>query len=183
MGQTEEIVLGGGCFWCTEAIFQRIKGVEQVIPGYAGGESPNPSYQEVSTGQTGHAEVVKIAYVPQEISLETLLKVFWLTHNPTTPNRQGADIGPQYRSIILYQNKEQQQIAQQIKEEMQTNEYADSQIVTEIAPLKNFYPAEDYHQSYYQENSQAPYCQAVIWPKLKKLPLVLENLSTQLKSN
>ena len=164
----ETATLGGGCFWCVEAIFQDLKGVHRVVSGYAGGVVENPTYQQVCTGNTGHAEVTQITYDPEVISYEDLLYVFWRTHDPTTLNRQGADVGTQYRSIILYHNEAQKAIAEKSKRETDALELWPNSIVTEIAPLEAFYPAEDYHQEYYRQNRFQPYCLAVIDPKLRK---------------
>jgi len=164
----ETATLGGGCFWCVEAIFQDLKGVHRIVSGYAGGAVENPSYQQVCTGNTGHAEVAQITYDPEVISYEDVLYVFWRTHDPTTLNRQGADVGTQYRSIILYHNEAQKAIAEKSKRETDALELWPNSIVTEIAPLEAFYPAEDYHQEYYRQNRFQPYCLAVIDPKLRK---------------
>lgn len=164
---TSTLVLGGGCFWCVEALYERLPGVTEAISGYAGGHSKNPTYQEIGTGKTGHAEVVKIIFDPDQTSLEALLDFFWLAHDPTTLNRQGADVGTQYRSIILYLNEAQRAAAIASRDKAQTN-FA-SPIVTEIGPLQTFYTAEKYHQDYFQNNPDAPYCRYVIAPKLKKL--------------
>ncbi len=166
--KTETITLGGGCFWCVEAIYQDVKGVEQVVSGYAGGTIDNPTYQQVCAGVTGHAEVIRVTFDPAIISLEEILFIFWRVHDPTTLNRQGADVGPQYRSIILCYNDEQQTIAQQSLQEADTSTLYGSPIVTEIAPMGTFYPAEAYHQSYYNNNPNQPYCRAVIDPKVRK---------------
>ena len=160
------VVFGGGCFWCTEAVFQRLKGVNSVMPGYAGGNAPSPSYEQVCTGRTGHAEVAKIEFDPAVISYEDLLEVFFATHDPTTKDRQGNDRGTQYRSIILYANEGQKKAA-----EAAIAKYAPdfpAPIVTEVKPLGEFYPAENYHQNYYNENGAQPYCSFVISPKLAK---------------
>ena len=164
----ETATFGGGCFWCVEAVFQDLKGVEQVVSGYSGGSVENPSYQAVCTGATGHAEVVQITYDPEIISYEELLYIFWRTHDPTTLNRQGADVGPQYRSVIFYHNDEQQVIAQKSKQETDASGLWRNPIVTEISPLRNFYPAENYHQDYFRQNPYQPYCQMVIDPKVRK---------------
>lgn len=164
---TEIADLGGGCFWCMEAVFERLPGVTKVTSGFAGGAKESPTYQEVCTETTGHAEVTEIEFDPGKISYEKLLDVFWQAHDPTTLNRQGADEGTSYRSIILYRNEKQKEIAQKSKAEAQKD--FRSPIVTEIVPLKKFYPAEDYHQQYYDNNTSAGYCQVVIAPKLKKL--------------
>lgn len=161
------IVLGGGCFWCVEAVFERVRGVVAVTSGYAGGQETNPTYRDVCEGSTGHAEVVKIDFQPDEVSLEELLDIFWQAHNPTSLNRQGADIGTQYRSVVLYNSDAQKETAQASKAKAQAG--FERPIVTEIEPLETFYPGEDYHQGYYRANSSAPYCFAVIHPKLRKL--------------
>lgn len=161
--------LGGGCFWCTEAVFKRLNGVESVIPGYAGGDTPNPSYEKVSGGQTGHAEVIKVDYDPRIIDYQTLLKVFFTTHNPTTLNRQGNDVGSQYRSIILFTNEQQKKQAENFISKLTKDEVFAKPIVTEVKQLEDFYPAEDYHYDYYAKNKNQPYCLLVINPKLKKL--------------
>lgn len=163
----ETAVLAGGCFWCTEAVYEQVEGVVDVVSGYAGGVTENPKYEEVSTGKTGHTECVKITYDPDKIKYEQLLEIFWKVHDPTTLNRQGADVGTQYRSVIFYLNEEQKKIAINSKLNAQKN-FKDS-IVTEIIPLKKFYLAEDYHQNYYRNNPDAPYCIFVINPKLNKL--------------
>lgn len=165
----EKIILGGGCFWCIEAVFQRLKGVISVISGYAGGETKNPSYKQVCSGNTGHAEVIEITFEPDIISLEDILFVFWRIHDPTTLNQQGNDIGTQYRSVIFYFNEKQKEISIKSKEEANISKIWNNNIVTEISDFKNFYEAEDYHQNYYNENSYQPYCSYVITPKLNKL--------------
>ena len=158
---------GGGCFWCMEAVFERLPGVISVTSGFAGGHTENPTYQEVCTETTGHAEVTEIAFDPAKISYDKLLEVFWQAHDPTTLNRQGADEGTSYRSIILYRDKKQQLLAEKSKLEAQKNFH--NPIVTEIVPLKKFYKAEDYHQAYYDNNPNQGYCRVVIAPKLEKL--------------
>ncbi len=165
---------GSGCFWCTEAIFQRIKGVVQVTSGYTGGTVDNPTYREICTGTTGHAEVVQVEYDPAIVAYEDLLQVFWKTHDPTTLNRQGADTGTQYRSVIFYHNEEQRQLAEAYKEQLTTAKAYTKPIVTEILPVKSFYKAEAYHQDYYNANGEAPYCQFVIAPKIDKLEKLLK---------
>jgi peptide-methionine (S)-S-oxide reductase len=157
-----------GCFWCVEAIYQDLQGVEQVVSGYAGGTIENPTYQQVCTGTTGHAEVAQITFDPQVIAYTDLLYVFWRTHDPTTLNRQGADVGPQYRSIILYHDEEQKAIAEQSKRETDASGLWPNPIVTEIVPFDVFYLAEAYHQEYYRNNPNLPYCQIVIDPKVSK---------------
>ncbi len=170
--QLEYATLGGGCFWCIEAIFERIEGVESVEPGYAGGTSENPSYEQVCTGETGHAEVARIAFDPKRVSFKEILEVFWKAHDPTTVNRQGADVGTQYRSIILYHDEQQRQIAEESKRSLEESGVYDKPVVTEIAPLDTFYPAEEYHQNYFEKHPYAGYCTFVIRPKLKKLELL-----------
>jgi peptide-methionine (S)-S-oxide reductase len=165
--KTEIADLGGGCFWCMEAVFERLPGVISVTSGFAGGHTENPTYQEVCTETTGHAEVTQIEFDPAKISYDKLLEVFWQAHDPTTLNRQGADEGTSYRSIILYRDEKQKLEAEKSKLAAQAN--FKNPIVTEIVPLKKFYEAEDYHQQYFDNNSSAPYCQAVIAPKLEKL--------------
>jgi len=164
---TEIADLGGGCFWCMEAVFERLPGVISVTSGYAGGTTENPTYRDVCSETTGHAEVTEIAFDPARISYAQLLEVFWQAHDPTTLNRQGADEGTSYRSIILYRDEQQKRIAEESKHEAQAS-FKDP-IVTEIVPLKKFYKAEDYHQQYYDNNSNQGYCQIVIAPKLQKL--------------
>ena len=162
----ETATLGGGCFWCTEALYQMLPGVKSVASGYAGGTTENPSYREVCTGKTGHAEVIQIEYDPKEVSYEKILQTFWQAHDPTTLNRQGADTGTQYRSIILYNSEAQKLAAEKSKVEAQKN--LGKPIVTEIVPLKHFYKAEAYHQNYYRSNPEQGYCRAVIQPKVEK---------------
>ncbi|HNT30320.1 MAG TPA: peptide-methionine (S)-S-oxide reductase MsrA [bacterium] len=169
--KSEIAVLGGGCFWCTEAVFSRLRGVISVIPGYAGGETPDPTYVSVSSGTIGHAEVVRIAYDAPVISYEQLLEVFFATHDPTTLNRQGADHGTQYRSIILTSSPEQEKAARTLIARLTAQNVYPDPIVTEIKPLGAFYPAEHYHQRYYELNTDKPYCQIVINPKLHKLKM------------
>lgn len=164
-----QIVLGGGCFWCIEAVYQRIEGIESVVSGYAGGEVENPTYEQVCTGRTGHAEVVLVTFDPNKISLDRVLDLFWKAHDPTTLNRQGHDVGTQYRSAIYYSTEEQRKTAEASKERAQ--EAYSSPIVTEIAPLDHFYKAEEYHQDYFNSHPFAGYCRVVIAPKLKKLAL------------
>ena len=166
---------GNGCFWCTEAIFQQLNGVTKVVSGYAGGKVKNPSYKEVCTGLTGHAEVIQITYDPTKISYPELLEVFWQTHDPTTLNRQGADVGTQYRSVVFYHTEEQKQLAESYKKKLDESGAFDNPIVTEISPLSEYYPAEDYHQNYYKLNGSAPYCSYVIQPKLEKFKKVFKD--------
>ncbi len=164
----ESITVGGGCFWCTEAVFQEVRGVHSVVSGYTGGTAPGkPTYREICSGLTGHAEVVQVTFDPRVISLYDILEIFMTTHDPTTLNRQGADVGTQYRSVIYYADENQKSIAENVLNDM-TRLYEDA-IVTEISPLGVFYEAEDYHQDYYKNNSSQGYCQVVINPKLAKL--------------
>ena len=165
--KTETATIGGGCFWCAEAVFQRIPGVKSVVSGFAGGTVANPSYEQVCTGTTGHAEVIQLKFDPSVLSYDKVLEIFWEAHDPTTLNRQGNDSGTQYRSIILYSDDTQKKAAEASKAKAAKNFKAP--IVTEIVPLKAFYPAEDYHQNYYNSNKNQGYCQFVITPKLKKL--------------
>jgi peptide-methionine (S)-S-oxide reductase len=167
--KTEIAVFGGGCFWCTEAVFGQLTGVVSVMPGYAGGTIANPTYEQVCTGKTGHAEVTRVEYDPAQISFHDLLVVFFATHDPTSLNRQGADVGTEYRSVIFYTTDEQKRETEALIEELNNSDSAGKRIVTEVVPLKAFYQAEDYHQEYYRNNSLAPYCQIVIDPKLRKL--------------
>ena len=164
----ELATFGSGCFWCTEAVFQQLKGVKSVKSGYAGGTTENPSYEQVCTGITGHAEVIQVEFDPSIISYEELLEVFFETHNPTTMNRQGNDVGTQYRSIILYHSDEQKEIAERVKKRLDESGKWKNPIVTEIKPFTEFYIAEDYHQDYYNQNKNQPYCRVVISPKLQK---------------
>jgi len=165
----EYAVLGGGCFWCLDAIYRRVSGVSNVISGYAGGKTKNPTYEEVCSGTSDHVEIVKIEYDPSIISFENILEIFWHIHNPTTINRQGADIGTQYRSVIFYLNEDQKKIAEQSLEILEKSGIFKEPIVTTIEPLSEFYTAEPYHQNYYNMNRMAnPYCMAVIDPKVKK---------------
>lgn len=166
--KTEIATLGAGCFWCVEAVFQELKGVLKVESGYMGGKNPNPTYREVCSGTTGHAEVARITFDPSVISYEELLEVFWTTHDPTTLNRQGADAGTQYRSVIFYYNEDQKKIAEDSKYEVAPTLWENT-IVTQVVPAETFYPAEDYHQDYYANNSNAGYCQIVINPKIEKV--------------
>jgi len=160
--------LGGGCFWCLEAVYLELQGVEQVVSGYSGGAVPNPSYYEICGGETGHAEVVQLTFDPREVSFKEILQVFFTIHDPTTLNRQGADIGTQYRSVIFYHSQEQRVIAEETIEELTATQVWDAPIVTEVMPFETFYRAEDYHQDYFQRNSFQPYCQYVIVPKVIK---------------
>ncbi len=167
---TKTLTLGGGCFWCTESVFQRLKGVIKVTSGYAGGDNPNPTYEAVCSGTTGHAEVIKIEYDESIITLENLLEVFFATHDPTTLNRQGADAGTQYRSVVFYADEDERKIAEDFIAKLQDSpEFAGRKIVTKLEPMTKFYYAELYHQDYFNKNPENMYCQLVINPKLKKL--------------
>ena len=166
---TETAIIGGGCFWCTEAVFEKVEGVKEAISGYAGGKVPNPTYKQICTGLTGHAEVIKIIYDPKVITFERILDIFGDAHDPTTLNRQGADVGTQYRSTIMYLNESQKKIATKWKSSL--NAKLVDQVVTEIVPAPTFYNAEEYHQDYYDKNPNQGYCNFVIRPKLKKLNL------------
>lgn len=166
---------GEGCFWCTEAVFERLKGVKSVISGYAGGNVPDPTYEAVCTGRTGHAEVCQITYDPNEISFEELLIVFFRTHDPTTLNRQGADAGTQYRSVIFYHNEKQKELAEYSKKKINEEKLYPDPVVTEISPFRNFYKAEDYHQDYYNKNPNQGYCSFVIAPKLEKFERIFKD--------
>ncbi len=166
---TETATFASGCFWCTEAVFKRLKGVESVLPGYAGGTVKNPSYDQVCTGNTGHTESIQIKFDPKAIPFEKLLDIFWHTHDPTTPNRQGNDVGTQYRSAIFFHNEKQKEIAEKSKKGLEEKGVYKNPIVTEISPFENFYVAEDYHRDYYDNNQDAPYCNYVIDPKIQKL--------------
>jgi peptide-methionine (S)-S-oxide reductase len=173
----EIATLAGGCFWCLEAVFKDLRGVEKVESGYTGGSLPNPTYYQVCEGTTGHAEVVQITFDAEVVSFKELLQVFFTIHDPTTLNRQGADVGTQYRSAIFYHSPEQKDIAERVIEELNQAEIYDDPIVTEVTPLTEFYKAEDYHQQYYEQNPNQPYCQAVIAPKVSKFrKLYLEKL-------
>ena len=167
--QLETAIIGGGCFWCTEAVFEKVDGVKEAISGYAGGKNPNPTYKEICTGLTGHAEVIKILFDPAKISFREILEIFGDAHDPTTLNRQGADVGTQYRSTIMYLNESQKQTAEKWK--IQLNAKLQDPVVTEIVPAPKFYEAEKYHQDYYEKNPNQGYCNFVIRPKLKKLNL------------
>ena len=175
--QTETITLAGGCFWCLEAAYNTIRGVTEVIPGYAGGTTPNPTYEQVCGGNTGHAEVVQVSFDPKIITLEEILEIFWAIHDPTTPNRQGGDVGTQYRSMILYTSDEQKEVAE--KSIKAVAKLWPNPIVTELVPLETFYPAEEYHRNYFERNPSQAYCQVVINPKLKHLR---EQFAAQLKA-
>lgn len=171
----ELATFGAGCFWCVEAIFQRVDGVEKVVSGYSGGHVKNPSYKEVCTGTTGHAEVCQLSYDPQNVSYEELLEIFWQTHDPTTLNRQGNDVGPQYRSAIFYHTDQQKNLAETYKKKLDEAGIYNDPIVTEIVPYKELYVAEDYHQNYFNENGSQPYCSFVIQPKVEKFKKVFKD--------
>ena len=167
--QNEIAIFGGGCFWSTEAVFKMLKGVSSVQPGYAGGTMEKPTYEDVSRGNTGHAEVIHIEYDPKQVSYETLLTIFFASHDPTTLNRQGADVGTQYRSIILYTTDDQKKTAEKFIADLNASSSMGAAIVTEVKPLEKFFKAEDYHKDYYARNKFQPYCEVVINPKLKKV--------------
>jgi len=174
-GQTETATFAGGCFWCTEAIFKSLKGVETVESGYSGGKTKNPTYREVCTGETGHAEAIQITFDPKVIGFRELLEVFWETHDPTTLNRQGADVGTQYRSAIFYHSTEQKEIAEKYKAELDKEKIFNGPIVTEITPFDKFYKAENYHQDYFDNNRTQGYCQMVIVPKIEKFRKIFKD--------
>ncbi|WP_336514108.1 peptide-methionine (S)-S-oxide reductase MsrA [Pollutibacter soli] len=176
---TETITLGSGCFWCTEAIFQQMEGVVKVQSGYSGGHVANPTYEQVCEKNTGHVEVVQLTYDPSKVSIDEILEVFWQTHDPTTMDRQGNDVGPQYRSAIFYHNEDQHKKAVHYKEELDKSGAFGKPIVTVIEKFKNFYPAEDYHQNYYKNNPNQPYCYFVIRPKLEKFEKVFKAKAKQ----
>ena len=171
MEKLDSAILGGGCFWCLEAVYTRLDGIKSVVSGYTGGSLENPTYEQICTGETSHAEVVKINYDLNKISFENLLEWFWRCHDPTTLNRQGNDIGTQYRSVIYYKNENQKSIAQKSKKDADSSGIFEDPIVTGIHPLEIFYPAEDYHHDYYKKNPDAGYCNYIIRPKLEKLKL------------
>lgn len=164
----EMATLGGGCFWCLEAVYDQLRGVRSVVSGYAGGHVDNPTYQQVCGGGTGHAEVVRIEYDPAEVTFRDLLRVFFTIHDPTTVDRQGADVGPQYRSVIFHESPAQKVVAEETIREIESAGVYDSPLVTQVEPLERFYPAEDYHQEYFERNTSQPYCQVVIAPKVAK---------------
>ncbi|PWW46299.1 peptide-methionine (S)-S-oxide reductase MsrA [Melaminivora alkalimesophila] len=166
--QIQTITLGGGCFWCTEAVFRRVRGVHEVQSGYANGHVAHPSYEQVCRGDTGHAEVVRVRFDPQEISVGQILEIFFATHDPTTPNRQGNDVGPQYRSAIYYSDEAHRQVAEEVLRRIEREGLFDAPVVTELQPLQSFWPAEDYHGRYYDNNPSQGYCAFVIAPKLEK---------------
>ncbi|MXO06056.1 peptide-methionine (S)-S-oxide reductase MsrA [Flavobacterium sp. HBTb2-11-1] len=171
----ETITLGGGCYWCVEAVYENLDGVKSVVSGFSGGKTVNPTYEEVCTGETGHAEVVQITYDKTVTDINEIFKVFFTVHDPTTLNRQGADVGTQYRSVIFYKNEEQKKAAQSIIAELNKAKVYDSPIVTKVEPFKVFYKAEDYHQNYYANNKNQPYCKMVIQPKIEKFEKVFKD--------
>ena len=164
----EVATLGGGCFWCLEAVYQELRGVEKVESGYSGGDVPNPTYRQVCSETTGHAEVVQVTFDPDEVSYRDILEVYFTIHDPTTLNRQGADVGTQYRSVIFYHDEDQKRTAEEVISELETEGIWNSPIVTEVAPFDEFYVAEDYHQNYFRNNGFQPYCQVIIAPKVAK---------------
>ncbi|MCA3748221.1 MAG: peptide-methionine (S)-S-oxide reductase MsrA [Rubrobacter sp.] len=167
-GRLETATLGGGCFWCVEAVFKELRGVERVEPGYSGGHVENPTYEQVCTGRTGHAEVVQVKFDPRQISYREILEVFFSVHDPTTKDRQGPDVGPQYRSVIFYHDEEQRRTAEEVISELEARRVWERPIVTELAPFTAFYPAEEYHRDYFRRNPGQPYCQVIIAPKVAK---------------
>jgi peptide-methionine (S)-S-oxide reductase len=175
-GALVKATFAGGCFWCTEAVYAQLKGVKSVASGYIGGQVPNPTYKQVCTGLTGHAEAIEIEYDPQQVSFEKLLEVFFATHDPTTLNRQGADVGTQYRSGVFYHDDEQKRIAEEVIAKLDAARVFPGKIVTEVTPASRFYPAEDYHQDYFANNPFQPYCQAVAAPKVEKVRKVFKDL-------
>jgi peptide-methionine (S)-S-oxide reductase len=178
----EKATLGGGCFWCTEAVFLELNGVKKVLPGYSGGHIKNPAYREVTSGRTGHAEVVQLTYDPQVVGFKEILEVFFATHDPTTLNRQGNDVGTQYRSAVFYHNEEQRQIAEEVIQLLEKEKAYDDPIVTEVTEFKAFYIAEDYHHNYFAKNKNQPYCQFVVAPKVEKFKKVFrEKLKSEAK--
>jgi peptide-methionine (S)-S-oxide reductase len=166
--RTEVATLGGGCFWCLEAVYLELRGVEKVESGYSGGDVPNPTYRQVCSETTGHAEVVQVTFDPDEVSYRDILDVYFTIHDPTTLNRQGADVGTQYRSVIFYHTEEQKRVAEEVISDLETEGIWNSPIVTEVAPFDEFYVAEDYHQNYFRNNGFQPYCQVIIAPKVAK---------------
>jgi peptide-methionine (S)-S-oxide reductase len=173
--KTDTAILGAGCFWCVEAVFQQLDGVLKVSSGYSGGTVPNPTYEQVCSKTTGHVEVCQIVYDPEKINFDELLEVFWKTHDPTTPDQQGNDRGPQYRSVVFYKNKEQKKLAEEYKEALNKSGAWPNPVITGIEPLKNFYLAENYHQNYFNTNPDQMYCRYVIQPKLEKFEKVFKD--------
>ena len=180
IANTDTVTLGTGCFWCTEAIFQMVEGVISVESGYSGGKVKNPTYEQIGTGATGHAECLNIIYDTTKVTYDELLEIFWQTHDPTTLNRQGNDIGPQYRSVVFYRTAQQREVAQKYKAELEKSGAFDRPIVTSFEPMTTFYKAENYHQNYYKQNGNQPYCQYVVRPKVEKFQKVFKN---KLKKN
>jgi peptide-methionine (S)-S-oxide reductase len=177
MSEPQTIVLGGGCFWCTEAVYKEVRGVTDVESGYSNGETPNPNYEQVCTGRTGHSEVVKLTYDPAQVSTRQLLEIFFAVHDPTQLNRQGNDVGTQYRSGIYFTTPEQQQVAEALLREMERDRLFDAPIVTEVQPLANYWPAEDYHQDFFEKNPHQGYCLAVAAPKVAKFRKTFSQLA------
>ena len=175
LANTDTVTFGTGCFWCTEAVFQEVEGVISVVSGYSGGNVANPTYEEIGTGATGHAECLNIVYDTTKVTYDELLEIFWQTHDPTTLNRQGNDIGPQYRSVIFYRNEQQKEVAEKYKMELNKSGAFNNPIVTTLEPMKVFYKAENYHQNYYNQNGNQPYCQFVIRPKVEKFRKVFKD--------
>ncbi len=183
MNEIKKVVFGGGCFWCTEAVFKMMRGVTSVLPGYAGGTTANPTYRQVSAGTTGHAEAVLIEYDPAQVSYKDLLTVFFGSHDPTTLNQQGHDVGTQYRSVIFYTTAEQKEQAESFIKEINESNVMGAPAVTEVVPLEHFYEAEDYHRDYYAQNKNAGYCQVVINPKLEKVQKQFAELLVNVKTS
>lgn len=175
LSKYSQATLGAGCFWCVEAVFQRLEGVKKVLSGYSGGHVENPTYEQVCGKQTGHAEVARVYFDSSVVSFTEILEVFWKTHDPTTLNQQGADVGPQYRSAVFYHNENQKEIAEKLKAELTQAKIWDDPIVTEISPLTNFYEAENYHQNYYENNPTQGYCSFVITPKIEKFEKIFKD--------
>jgi peptide-methionine (S)-S-oxide reductase len=165
----ETVTLGGGCFWCLDAVFKDLKGVEEIASGYSGGSVPNPTYEQVCTAETGHAEVIQITFNPKVVTLRELLRIFFTLHDPTTKDKQGNDVGPQYRSVVFYRDEEQKKVAEEVIAEVEREVWGVGKVVTELKPFEAFYKAEDYHQDYYKKNPWQPYCLVVIRPKVAKL--------------
>ncbi|HKL33730.1 MAG TPA: peptide-methionine (S)-S-oxide reductase MsrA [Tangfeifania sp.] len=173
--ELKKATLGGGCFWCTEAVYKELKGVVDVVPGYSGGSIKNPAYREVCTGRTGHAEVVQISYNPEVVSYKEILEVFFMTHDPTTLNRQGNDVGTQYRSAVFYHDEYQKETAEEVIRYFEKENIYNQPIVTEVAPFETFYKAEDYHKDYFERNEDQPYCQFIVAPKVAKFKKIFKN--------
>ena len=173
--EIKKAILGGGCFWCTEAVYKELNGIIDVVPGYSGGNIKNPAYREVCTGKTGHAEVVQITYDPEIVSYKEILEVFFMTHDPTTLNRQGNDVGTQYRSAVFYHDEEQKKTAEEVVSNFEKENIFDHPVVTEITPFEAFYKAEDYHKDYYERNEDQPYCQFIVAPKVAKFKEIFKD--------